>query len=85
MKKIKLESSKFVFMCVIKHIEICKEDIEKYKQRNIQSEVQYYTGMLRGLEHALYHLTGKNFTENELKELIKLDSNELLECIEKEK
>lgn len=85
MKKIKLESSKFVFMCVIKHIEIFKEDIEKYKQRNIQSEVQYYTGMLRGLEHALYYLTNRNFTENELKELIELDRNELLKYVEKEK
>lgn len=69
MAKTKLENSEFVLKCVLNHLEIKYRDLEKHNKS------AYDEGVIAGLKSAYYFITGKDLSDDEIKELADSKSN----------
>lgn len=70
-----LENEEFALRCLLNHIKHTYKDLETYKEKNMSYMISYTDGMLQGLKSAYYFITGKDLSDDEIKELADSKSN----------
>ena len=68
-KEYPLQNEEFALRCLLGLITHSYKDIERYKKEDIRYTLDYTEGFLQGLKSAYFYMTGKDISDDEIKEL----------------